>query len=289
MIYIILAISTGVFVLSLFKLFEKYKVSTVAAIIVNYFAAALTGFITSGNKEDFFNLAERQWLLFCIPLGFLFFSVFYLISLTIQKISVAAGSVANKMSVVMPVLFSVFFIGEKLDLLKTSGIVMALVAVYFATKQNDKANDRSKKLFWLPVLVFIGSGFIDISLNAAKTYLIRSETDNEVFTTCTFFCAFCFGSLSTLFRKPLNLEVKFNLKNIMWGFILGIPNYFSIFLIIKALETGVLKSAQLFPVLNISNVALASIAGYIFFKEKLSAQNILGVILAVLSIVLITL
>jgi drug/metabolite transporter (DMT)-like permease len=289
MIYIVLAICTSVFLLCLFKLFDKYDVNTVTAIIINYLAASLTGFLISNNKASFFEYSEKTWLVYCIPLGFLFFSIFYLMSLTIQKISVAAGSVANKMSVVMPVLFSVFFIGEKLDLLKATGIVMALVAVYFSTKQNNAQDKAAKKLIWLPVLVFIGSGIIDISLNAAKTYLFQSDADGEVFTTYTFLCAFCFGILSVPLKRILKLETKFNLKNVLWGFALGIPNYFSIFLIIKSLEAGVLKSAQLFPVLNISNVALAAITGYILFKEKLSAQNIFGVALAVLSILLITL
>ena len=288
MIFIVLAICTSVFLLCLFKLFDRFGVNTVTAIIVNYAAASITGFIVSPNKASFFELEEKQWILYCIPLGFLFFSIFYLMSLTIQKISVAAGSVANKMSVVMPVLFSVFFIGEKLDLLKASGIVMALVAVYFATKQGNAQNKAAKKLIWLPVLVFIGSGVIDISLNAAKTYLLKSEADSEIFTTYTFLFAFCFGLLSVPFEKLLKLETKFNMKNILWGFALGIPNYFSIFLIIKSLEAGVLQSAQLFPVLNISNVTLAAITGYVLFKENLSAQNIFGVVLAVLSILLIT-
>jgi drug/metabolite transporter (DMT)-like permease len=288
-IFIVLAIASGVFVLCLFKLFEKYEVNTVTAIIVNYLAAGLTGFLVSSHKISFFDLTGRSWLLYCIPLGFLFFSVFYLMSLTIQKISVAAGSVANKMSVVMPVLFSVLFIGEKLDLLRSAGILMAMVAVYFSTKKDDQQNNSAKKLIWLPVLVFAGSGFIDISLNAAKTYLLRSEADSEVFTTFTFLCAFGFGLLSVPLKRSLKLEPRFNLKNIVWGFVLGIPNYFSIFLIIKALEAGVFQSAQLFPVLNISNVVLSALTGYILFKEKLSAQNIFGVMLAVISIFLITL
>ena len=289
MIFIVLAIGTGVFLLCLFKLFRKYDVNTVTAIIINYLAASLTGFLVSQNKAAFFELEEKRWLMYCIPLGFLFFSIFYLMSLTIQKISVAAGSVANKMSVVMPVLFSVFFIGEELDFIKASGVIMALVAVYFATKQGHTQDKAAKKLIWLPVLVFLGSGVIDISLNAAKTYLFTSDTDGELFTTYTFLCAFCFGMLSVPLKNFLKLETKFSLKNILWGIALGVPNYFSIFLIIKSLEADVLKSSQLFPVLNISNVTLAAITGYILFKEKLSAQNIFGVVLAVISILLITL
>jgi len=287
-LYIILAILSGVFVLCVFKLFDRFGISTAGAIIVNYLAAGLTGYFCSGHHESFFDLAGKTWLWYCIPLGFLFYSVFYLMSVTIQKISVAACSVENKMSVVMPVLFSVLFVGETLDFLKGTGILLALVAVYFATKQNDPSNS-SRNLIWLPVIVFVGSGLIDISINAAKTYYLITPGDNELFTICSFLSAFVFGLISVPFKKNFHLNVRFDIKTIAAGIILGIPNYFSIFLIIKSMETGVLKTAQLFPVLNISNVTLSSIIGFTLFKEKLNRMNWFGIALAVVSILLIAL
>ena len=158
MIYIILAVVTSVFLLSIFKLLPKYNVNTFHAIIINYLVATSTGFVFSENKIDFSLVAETSWLWICLPLGFLFIGIFFLISLTAQKISIAAASVANKMSVVIPVLFSIIFIGEKLSALKLIGILLALVAVYFTNKKTQKESNAPKSLLWLPVLVFIGSG-----------------------------------------------------------------------------------------------------------------------------------
>ncbi|MBL7918215.1 MAG: EamA/RhaT family transporter, partial [Bacteroidia bacterium] len=83
---------------------------------------------------------------------------------------------------------------------------------------------------------------------------------------------------------------KFNYfgKHVLAGFALGIPNYFSIYFIFKALESGVMQSALLFPVLNISNVLLSALVGFTLFKEKLSLINYLGLLLSVVSILLIS-
>ena len=289
MIYIILTVTISVFLLSIFKLFEKYTVNTFHAIIINYAAAALTGYLFSENKIDFNLIDQTHWLWICLPLGFLFIAIFYLISLTAQKISIAAASVANKMSVVIPVLFSVIFIGEKLNALKVAGIALALIAVYFTNKRPTQEHHNTKHLLWLPVLVFIGSGLIDASINAAKIYLFTLPVHSELFSIGTFVCAFFIGICILLFQfiKQPKGPFKLELKSLLGGILLGIPNYFSIFFIIKSLEANVFTSAQLFPVLNISNVVLTALIGFLAFKEKLSVQNIFGVALAIISILLI--
>jgi drug/metabolite transporter (DMT)-like permease len=290
MIYIVLAILTSIFLLSVFKLFEKYKVNTFHAIITNYITAALTGFLFSQHKIDFNLISETSWLYVCLPLGFLFISVFYLISLTAQKISIAAASVANKMSVVIPVLFSIIFIGESFNTMKIIGIILALIAVYFTNKRNTAEHHTSKTLLWLPVLVFIGSGLIDTGINAAKTYLFTLPVHSDLFSIGVFASAFIIGIcvLAFQFLKQPKGSIKFELKSLIGGIVLGIPNYFSIFFILKSLEANIFTSAQLFPVLNISNVVLTALVGFLVFKEKLSTKNLLGVLLAVISILLIT-
>lgn len=294
MIYIVLNILASVLLLGIFKLFDKYKINTFHAIIVNYFAAASTGLAFSQNNYELNVLFQSSWIYICIPLGFLLISIFYIISLTTQKISISVASVANKMSVVMPVLFSVIILHETLNLLKILGIILALVALYFATFSESSSNTINKKLLLLPILVFVGSGLLDISINATKAFYIKSNQDGEMFTITSFAFAFIIGVAVLVYKKTksyINKEVSdsLDLKSILGGIVLGIPNYFSIYFIIKALESELLSSAQLFPVLNIANVILSTLTGVLLFGEKLSAKNKLGVLIALVSIALITL
>jgi drug/metabolite transporter (DMT)-like permease len=292
MIYIILAVLTSVFLLLMFKLFDRFEINTFHAILVNYIVAALTGIAFSPYKLDLSGIPGSEWIFICIPLGFLFISVFYLISLTTQRISIAAASVANKMSVVMPVLFSIYIVGDNMNLLKLLGIVLALVAVYLTTKVKRDEKNVSTAQWWLPVLVFVGSGCIDISINAAKQFYLKTPEDSELFTICTFASAFGIGSVFFLFQvlsKKAGLKKEKLFRTLIAGIILGIPNYFSIFFILKALDSAVLSSVELFPVLNISNVVLSSALGVILFRERLSVMNGFGIALAIASIVLIAL
>ena len=75
-------------------------------------------------------------------------------------------------------------------------------------------------------------------------------------------------------------------KNILAGIALGIPNYGSIYFLIKALDMHNLESSVIFPVNNVGIVALSVVCARILFNENLSLKNIVGVILAIISIAL---
>lgn len=294
MAFIILNILASVLLLVIFKLFEKFNINSRHAIIINYITATVTGLLFSKNSFDLEVILHSKWIYVSIPLGFLLISTFNLISLTTQKISVSTASVANKMSVAMPVIFSVAVLNVELTLIKSIGIILALAALYFATRSSSENKHIDKKLIWFPVLVFLGSGLIDTAINATNAFYIKSEQDSEMFTITSFFCAFCIGIFVMFFsfiqhKTQKKDSVFFETKSILAGIVLGIPNYFSIFFIIKALDSNVLNSAQLFPVLNISNVVLSALIAFLFFKEKLSMQNKLGLALAIIAIFLITL
>lgn len=292
MFYIILNILCSVALLFIFKVFDKYKVNTFHAIIFNYLSATATGLLFSKNDFDFSVLLNSTWTYISIPLGVLLISVFYLISLTTQKISISTASVANKMSVAMPVLFSILVLHESLTPFKSIGIICAFVALYLATNSNPDSNPDRKKIIYLPISVFIGSGLVDVAINACNAFFIKSNQDSEMFTITSFAFAFIIGLAALLFNyiKSSDTERKsfIKTKSIVAGFILGIPNYFSIFFILKSLESKVLTGVQLFPVLNISNVILATLTGYFVFREKLNLKNITGIIIALAAIILIT-
>ena len=291
MLYIILTIVISVLLLIILKAFQKYEVNSLIAIVVNYITAGLTGILFLNSDINYAAIFESQWIYICVPLGVLFISIFYLIAQTAQRISISTASVSNKMSVIMPVLFSIIFLDQQLSFLKIIGIILALAAVYLSTHSSTKKS-LTNSLIWLPLLVFIGSGFIDIAINASNAFYIHSKDESAWFSICTFLSAFVIGIIVLIYlvavKKSLSIKEIIKPKNIIAGVLLGIPNYFSIFFIFKSLDAKVLQSAQLFPVLNLSNVALSAFLGWLIFKEKLSPLNLVGIILAIVSILLIS-
>jgi multidrug transporter EmrE-like cation transporter len=92
-----------------------------------------------------------------------------------------------------------------------------------------------------------------------------------------FLVAFSVGGLLLVFKRQ-----RLTVKNITAGILLGIPNYFSIFFVLRSLD--IMESSLVFPILNIGVVILSALIGWGYYKEHLSKLNLLGVVLAISSI-----
>ncbi|HMU04738.1 MAG TPA: EamA family transporter [Saprospiraceae bacterium] len=77
-------------------------------------------------------------------------------------------------------------------------------------------------------------------------------------------------------------------KNLIGGIGLGIPNFFSIYLLLLSLQQG-WGGSVVFPVNNVGVLVMAAFFGIVLFKERLVPLRIAGFILAILAIILITL
>ncbi|MEM6719083.1 MAG: DMT family transporter [Bacteroidota bacterium] len=283
MIYLALSvlISSSLFVI--FKLFDKYKVNTFQAIVINYLAAFCCGFFFYGDGITITEITRRPWMTGAVALGFLFIAVFILMALTAQRNGLSVASVASKMSVVIPVIFAVIVYQEKVSLLKIIGIILALLAVYLTTVKNDGSNSFDRKKLLFPILVFLGSGIIDTAIKYVET---RHLVDGEVpiFSAAIFGCACLVGIVVAIIRR----DVKISRKTIIGGIALGIPNFYSIIFLLKALRPENLgDSSTVFPINNVAIVMLSTIFGIIIFKEKLIAKNWIGIAIAIISIAMI--
>ena len=82
-------------------------------------------------------------------------------------------------------------------------------------------------------------------------------------------------------------KFKFELKNVLGGIALGIPNYFSVYFLVQALRSDILESSGIFTVNNVAIVMISTLLGTLLFKEKLLPKNWIGIGLAILGILFI--
>lgn len=281
MTWLLLSIFTNTALLLILKAFSRYGVNTLHGIVVNYITAAALGFFIFGSPVPLQALPEQSWLWIPFVLGFLFIVVFRLIARTAQEMGIAIATVANKMSVVMPVGMALIFFGEKLSLLQYAGMFLTLLAVYFTSANSSGGGSRSKA-FWLPALIFLGSGLIDAIISDAGQRRVPVSYQ-PFFVSLSFFCAFLFG-IGFMLHSIIVKKEKLSWRSIVGGLLLGIPNYFSIYGITRALESDFLPSAALYPVNNIGIVLVSAFGALLLFREKLSLLNWLGIALAVAAI-----
>lgn len=284
MIPLALSILSSSLLLVIFKYFERYKIQTFQAITVNYYVAASLGFLLSSLSIDPYSLVKQTWLPSAVIIGVIFIAMFYLMAISSQKVGVAISSVANKMSLVIPVVAGVVLYDESLEGLKLAGVILAIAGVVLVTLPKKEIHVERKYLL-LPLVIFIGSGFLDTFFKYVETYKIRSE-EIELFSASLFLIAALVGTTVMVYKR-VSASDTLEVKSIIGGFALGVPNYFSIHFLLMALNLPDLESTLIFPVNNTGIVLLSTLLAIVLFSEKLSKLNWAGIVLAVSSILMI--
>lgn len=284
MLDLALSILCSSLIFVIFKLFAVYRIETFYAIIANYMVACTMGLLLYRGPIGVFQVPNKNWFLGAFALGLLFIVVFNLMAATSQKLGVSVASVATKMSLVLPVLFGVYRYQEVLGTITLMGILMALGAVYFASIKERTTVFKIGSLA-LPLLVFLGSGIIDISLAFFQKELVPAK-EVPLFSATIFASAAVIGLIYIAIRS-LQQSLRINTKNIIGGIALGIPNYFSIYFLLRALQNDSLGSASIFTINNVAIVMFSTLLGIALFKEQLSNKNWFGIALAIISILLV--
>lgn len=284
MLNIVLAVLFSSLLYLLFKLFGKFNIHNLQAIIFNYLTAFCIGYALSPIPFSVSKSIDAPWFYGSVFLGLLFICVFYILGKTIQVNGISVASVSSKMAVIIPILFGIFVFNEKLNISKLTGITIALFAVYLTSKKESGKFKASNYL--LPILLFFGAGLTDTSMNYIQ-HMYISEQETGIFASFTFVFAFIFGLLFIVAKSSVQ-EIRIKAKNIVAGILLGIPNYFSMYYFIKALQNKNLESATIFTLINIGVILLTSLFSMILFKEQIKKENIIGILLAIIAILLIT-
>ena len=292
MIYLLLCILCSVLLFLAFRSYKTFKINTLQAVVVNYYICVVTGWITFGKTNQLSLISfENPWFKYTLMLGAAFMLIFFLVALTTQLVSVTVGSLASKTSLVIPVVFSLYVFKTQqkaFDWINYTGIMLALVAIVLSTiKKNESTPEKSGsntyngRNFLLALSVFLLSGLSDTTLNYLNYAHIRPET-NAMFLIILFGVAALTGTLFVIFRVLAGRD-KLQMRNLVGGIYLGIPNFFSLYFLLKALSAFNNDGAFIFPILNIGIILFSSILAVILFKERLSRMNQAGILVAILA------
>jgi drug/metabolite transporter (DMT)-like permease len=285
LIYLLLSILSSSIIFVVFKLFKRFEVNTLQAIIFNYFIACSVGYFGFIKDANISEIPSKPWFYGTLILGLLFIIVFNLAAITTQRSGLSVVSVATKMSVAIPVLFGILYFNESTGVLKVLGIILALIAVYLSSIKAKTGIAIKKKNLIYPILVFIGSGLIDTLIKFIESGYVN-KTDVALFSSTIFSVAGTIGILVLIFQG-LTGKLRITGRNILGGIALGIPNFFSIYFLVMALRNKGFESSTIFTINNVAIVLVSTILGIILFKEKLITKNWIGIILAIISILMV--
>lgn len=268
----------------IFRRFKQAKINTLHAIVINYLTCSLVG--QALGKTFVFSSSQQQepYFLFTLLLGFLFMGIFFSMAKTTAYFGVASNAVSSKMAFIFPALFYFFWLNEEISWIKWIGMGLAVIAVLTINKRTKKTEIIDGPIYF-PILVFIGSGIIDGCMKWIDiTYL---NGDSPLMATTTIFTgAFAVGLVLLIIKRDFQIKKK----DWIAGILLGIPNYFSIYFLILALqELSSAGTGAIFAVNNVGVILISTIGSILFFKDHLNKTQTIGLALSVLTILLITL
>ena len=265
-----------------FKMFERYKVDNLQGLIVNYLTAAGCSYFFLEQDFSLNHVLNSEWIYHAMIIGTLFIIVFNFYAFGTQKIGISITTLANKISLIIPVCAALILYPEKESFTTLKGIAffLALVGIYLSTTKSGRLTFNNKYI-WIIILVFIGQGVSDAIFNdfAQK---FPNEGGYLFFMTLFFFASI--SGILILSGKSIISNNTLQLKSLFWGIIFGIPNFFSLVFFLKALNDPELSSSIVFPLVSMGVIVSSSIIGMILFKEKLSKNNWIGILLSICAI-----
>jgi drug/metabolite transporter (DMT)-like permease len=266
-------------------MFPKYDVRNLQAIVINYLTCFTMGTLIIGHLPFSIDILHTPWFPYALFLSFTFITFFNVNAFTVQKVGMVITSIFQKLSLVFSVILGIAYFGEPGSYYKYIGIILSIIAIILISisdKTSPEVIEKIKKYWYWPFIVLVGSGIIEIIL----FYIQETEKVIDAgldFVSTLFFLAGCWGIMFMLFKRKLN----FRKQDVVAGISLGIPNFFSIYLIILGLDQG-WDGSVLIPLNNLGTIVITSIVGIMLFKEKLIRINYVGLFCAFVAVVLIS-
>jgi uncharacterized membrane protein len=134
-------------------------------------------------------------------------------------------------------------------------------------------------------MLFIGSGLLDTMIKYVEQHFLKSSNMNDYLISA--FAAS--GSIGIILLLMLVVSGKqsFDCRSMLAGLAIGVPNYFSIWCLMRVLQQHAGNSSAILPVNNMGIVLFSALLAGWLFKEKLTAINWSGIILSLGAIALI--
>jgi drug/metabolite transporter (DMT)-like permease len=256
---------------------------TLNTLTINYLVAFIIAFTIGFGEDNRLVWSQSRYLfLFCLIIGVFFIGNFVVYGKSVHANGVGVSVAAMRLSLLIPVVISIFLYSENLDSVKLLGILGVLGALLLLIPQKSEIRIGKIHASWLLLITFMLSGLADASLKIYQEDF-SMQLNESLFMGIIFMASFVMG-LTACFYRGGPLITK---KELILGTCIGIPNLYSSIFLIYALEG--IRGAVAFPIVNTLNVLGGTFLGLLFWKDRVSFRQWLGIATAVIAILLLVL
>lgn len=277
MLNLLLAVISSALVSISMRISEPKIKNNLAMLAVNYLVClglswAYTGFVTPFPGE--------AGLPFTMAIGsingFLYLAGFALFQVNIRKNGVVLSSIFMKLGLLVSMLISMVVFGERPEIWQWVGFVLAVTAIVLINYQPGEKKANSK---WGLILILLSGGTADAMSKVFEELGNPVLSDHFLLYTFAMALMFCIG-LNVIRKQGLSGK-----KEWLYGLLVGIPNFFSAKFLLGALED--LSAVIVYPACNVATILTVTLAGVLFFKERLEKRQWIAVGIILLALVLL--
>jgi drug/metabolite transporter (DMT)-like permease len=284
MLTLAISIACSVAVSILLKLVRRYELHAGQAIAVNYVVAATLCLLLLPPSAQQMPQGAAAWLTLVL-LGVLLPTVFLAMAASIRHTGIVLSDAAQRLSLFLPLIASFLLFGETPVPATLAGVGVALAALCCllvkpsGREPRQQARDTPANAgMALLLAVWAGYGAIDI--------LFKQLAKSGTAFPAGLLIAFTLAGL-VMFAGLFTTRSAWRPRNLAAGLILGLLNFSNIYFYIRAHQSFPANPALVFIAMNLGVIALGTLAGMAFFKEKPSRPNLFGVALAAMAILLL--
>ena len=279
MFYLLMAIICSTMITLVMRIGEGKIRNNMGMFMTNYAICVLVSRISMGEMNLF---TKTEGIGFSMALGLctgiMFLACFVFMQWNMKKNGVVMTSTFTKLGVLVPTLMAILIFGEIPQLIQVLGIIIALAAILIIhfDKENDVVQNGNMKK-WLIVQLLM-SGFTDSLVN------IYDKTGNLILKDHYLFYTFLTAFILALVMGVRKKE-KFCKWDVLFGVLIGVPNYFSSSFMLLALRS--VPAIIAYPVCNVGTIVTISVASMLLFKEKISNCKKIGLLFVMVALVLL--
>lgn len=223
-------------------------------------------------------------LLYSLIYAVLLLSAQYCYTSALKKGNIGICSTVYSLGFIFPTLSGSLFWNERLTVLNIIGILMVIPTIVVSGIPASK-NGQQKRIdtYIIPMIAaMLSSGGLGIMQKVQQNSPYPEQKNS--FVMLAFALTGIISFLISLFAKG---EPQKNFgKRLIFGCGIGVA--FGLCNLLNTILAGQLDSAVFFPVLNIGTILFSIMSGIIFYKEKISRNVLIVLLLGIISILLIT-